>query len=202
MDSFATAAKLSEIADHAIDMAREKLDERVISMAAQTIINTLNGFDSDHNKMYLRRAIRNTLGDLLASIIKNDKRIRDAFKAAVAHVVGTNNLAKEVAKAVVSDPEILAPAGTFVVKMTDNAASGAFKAKTTAAPPSLFPSGSDSSSSKGKRDFSKTSQENSRKTRHRCKSSSASSVAHMWSPVKSPKGPDVSCRRKEVVDEE
>lgn len=56
MNSIAAVAEVSEIADLAINMALEKLDEREISMIEQTFIDSSKNCNSDHKKLFARRA--------------------------------------------------------------------------------------------------------------------------------------------------
>lgn len=125
MDSLATVAEVSEIPDHAISTALEKLDESVTDMARPTIINTLENCDSESNKMFARRVFQNVLRDVLASILENDTGIRDVFEAVVAHIVRARNLAKETANLLDSETVEPAPSGTYVAKMNSRAVSQA-----------------------------------------------------------------------------
>lgn len=127
MDLFATVTKVSEIAGHAIDMALEKLDERVIIMAEQTIIGTLENCDSDYNKVFVRRAIWSAQRDLLASILKDDTKICVAFETGVDQFGQTSRIAGKGEKVLVSEPAIPAPFGTYVVKTADKAVCQAAK---------------------------------------------------------------------------
>lgn len=89
---------MSERADHAINMALEKLNERVIDMAEQKIIDVLDNCDFDHNKVFIRWAIGSAPRDLLTSILDEDTGIRDVFEAAVCQLVRTSSTAREIAK--------------------------------------------------------------------------------------------------------
>lgn len=147
MESLKTVTKASEIAISDINMALEKLDGCVIDMAEQTIIDSLEESASYHNKASVRQAIGSALRGLLASILENDNGFCDIFEVVVAQVVGTSSPEREVAKVLVSNPAILAPISTYVVKTADKAESQALKPEHNAAPHSPPLYGSDSSSS-------------------------------------------------------
>lgn len=60
MDSFATVAEVSGIAEHAINMALKKFEEYVIDMDGHTIIDTQKNCDSVHRKVCLSRNLERT----------------------------------------------------------------------------------------------------------------------------------------------
>lgn len=79
-DSFTTVSEVLKIADHAIKMALEKLDEWMISIASQEIIDRLENCHLDHNKVLVREAVRSALPDLIPSIWENDKGLSGVFE--------------------------------------------------------------------------------------------------------------------------
>lgn len=158
------------VACHAINTALETLDVRVIDIAEQTIIDILEKFSSEHNKVFVRQAIRSAIQDLLASILEDETGICVAFEAAIALVVETSTLAMIVAKVIVSDPAIPSPIGTYVAKMANKTYIHAFKLEVGAVPPSPTSSGSHISSSKSRKVRWKPSGYTWSMTRHRRKS--------------------------------
>lgn len=127
MDSSATGAEVSEIANHAINMSLQKLVERFFDMVEQTIIDTLKNCDSDLNKVIGRKVIWGTQQNLIATELENDARICDGFDTAVTQVVVMSSFAKEVTLVIVSETAILAPSGTNVENMADLAVNQVLK---------------------------------------------------------------------------
>lgn len=140
MNSFATVAKILDTANHATNMELKKLDEHVINTARQTSLRTLEKCNSDHDKVFVRWEVQNSLQDLLASILKYDAGFQDAFETTVVSLAGTGNLIKEANRVLINDATILALIGTFVVKMANEAVNRALKPKASVAissPPTL-----------------------------------------------------------------
>lgn len=179
-DTFATVEGAFDVAGCTIGMALKKMDERVIDIAEQTVIDALESGDSDHNRVFVRREIRNVLQDLITSTVQDDTGSREAFEAAVVQVVGTSNLTNEVAKVIVSEATVLTLIGTFVVQMADMAFSRSVKSEVSAIPPSPPPSGSDNSSSESEKNRRKESKKSAKKSCRRRKSSRAPSSAVTW----------------------
>lgn len=59
--SLVTVAEVSEIASRIVDIALEKLIDRVIDIADHLIIDALEICGPDHNKVFVCQAIRNAL---------------------------------------------------------------------------------------------------------------------------------------------
>lgn len=181
MGSFATVVYVSKTADHTINITFKTLDERVVDMGEQAIIHPSKCFDSNNEKIFVRRAIRSDLKDVLGSFSHVDMKIRDSLQPAMVHSLGTKNLSKEAAKVLISYQSIVTLKGTYVVKMANKNVSQASKAIGSVVPLSPHLSRSDSFPSKATTNCSKQNKEISGRTRHRYKSSGASLATDTWS---------------------
>lgn len=63
--------------------AISKLKDRVINIGEQTVVDALETCDVDHNKTFIKAALRNALNRQLVSILDDFLRTRESFENAL-----------------------------------------------------------------------------------------------------------------------
>lgn len=134
-----------------LEEALDKIDDRMIDVAEQTVINALETCDVDHNKAFVKGALRSALKSLLLSIMEDSSGIRESFEEAIVQVATAPKTLIAIASAMVTDAAIMAPIAKFVAQTVKKEVEESVK-DLVLIPPSPLPSGSDSSSDESKND--------------------------------------------------
>lgn len=92
----------------------ETLDDQVMNISQRTVIDALETCKVDHNKAFIKGALRNAPNSLLISILKNESGIRESSEFAIVQVATSLNFVSKIFKAIVTDAAILAPIAKVV----------------------------------------------------------------------------------------
>lgn len=124
------------------------MDKDIFNIVQSDIGDTLKNCDSDEEKSFIRRGIRNVLQDLLAAINQNETGVMKAFQTIKIEFTWRKAqfYSKEATELLLTDPTELAPVGTIVEQMAEKAATGAMEKHVSTVSSSLSSSGSGSSS--------------------------------------------------------
>lgn len=159
--------KAENNARRTIDQALQRVDERVVDLAEQSLFGELENCNLDVNTSIIHCAIGNDLHDLLSPILLHDTNIMEASEMAVI-LVATESAyshAKRSRKLLPRDVSLLAPTVIFVVETINKAIACALKTETCIFTSSSSPSLSGSSSSSSEKNRQKKFPGASRKSR-------------------------------------
>lgn len=136
-----TPVEAAETAHHTINLALEKLNERVLNVTERKSIGAMKNCVNDYNKVFLRPAIQDAAQELVAFILQKNTGVCEAFQSAVVKVTEISSLVKNKAKVIVIDHAAIDPIETFVVEMVVTAVGRAVKSKGNAVLPLPYPAG-------------------------------------------------------------
>lgn len=107
--------------------ATNKLGDRLVDIAEQTVVDAFETYDVDHNKDSIKGALKSVLNELLVFILDNSSQIRESFKGAVISVATAPKLLPIIASEVAKDSSAMTPIAWYAAKTVKQGAEKAVK---------------------------------------------------------------------------
>lgn len=93
-----------------------KPDECVINIAEQTVVDVLETCYVNHNKGFIKGAMKSALNDLLVCILSDSSNLREFFEYAIIQVANAPKLLVIVASATARDTAAMAPSSRYAAQ--------------------------------------------------------------------------------------
>lgn len=97
--------------------AIDKLDDRVINIAEQSVVDALEACDINYNKTFIENALRSVLNELALSFLNDSLLVRESFLHAIIQVTIAPKSLAIVASAAARDSAFMASIAWYAARL-------------------------------------------------------------------------------------